>query len=378
MKRFNDQQTDAWEQLIRAMTRGGGYTVASGQPALKLDANENAYGLPSSFYRQWVDKLSTLALNRYPKSDWVALLRKKVAEYAGVADEFVVLGNGSDELIQALFTMLHRIGARVIIPEPTFGFYESAAAAEGIAPFFVPLGPDFVPDWSEWHALLQEESRAWQAIFLCRPNNPTGTVWPREQIEKMLKLPRTLLIVDEAYWEFSDDELSEWLTYENLLLLRTFSKALGLAGMRIGYGLANPNTARAWQAMMQPYNLDVAALWAAILRLDDAAAVARDAAKIKQSRARVAGRLNELGLRPLPSGGNFILFEVPDKIGISAEQLHSLLLHEQVGIRFFAWERQLQNYLRVTIGTEQDNDRFLSTLENILSVRTCQGGSNRA
>ena len=364
---------DAWQNLVKQMTSGGGYTVASGQPAVKLDANENAYGLPEAFYRDWLAKLENLQLHRYPRAEWTAELRRRVARYAGVDERQVVLGNGSDELIQALFSMLHRLKARVVIPEPTFGFYESAAEAEGIEPIYVPLGPEFLPDWEEWHSFLSDESRPWQAVILCRPNNPTGTVWPEHEVLEMLRLPRTLVVIDEAYWEFAGENLVRHLESGNLFILRTFSKALGLAGMRIGYALSSAANAQAWQKMIQPYNLDVAALWAATIRFDHLEDVREKVELLRQGRDWLAAELSRLPLRILPSGGNFLLFEVLENpAGLTAVELQKKLFQQGIGVRHFPWDPQLRDYLRVTVGTPAENEQFLHQLKMVL----LSGGGN--
>lgn len=353
--------------LVRPeLRRLKGYSSArleAGQAAVMLNANE----APSSFA---VGPLHS-PLHRYPEPQPADLIAALASRY-GVATEQLLVGRGSDEAIDLLVRALCRAGHdRILICPPTFGMYEVCAAVQGAEVVRIALRGDagFAPDTDAIVAALADPERPVKLVFACTPNNPTGNPWPRGAIDTLLEATRdrALLVVDEAYVEFADapslaTELDRW---PQLVILRTLSKAYGLAGARIGALLAAPELVNQLQRIMAPYPVPAPCAELALAALSRRTEVADWIAQVRQERRRVATLLGQLPgvLAVWPSQANFLAFRVA-----AAEAVWSALATAGVLVRNIAHYPQLAGCLRVSISTPADNDRFLATLAATLET----------
>jgi histidinol-phosphate aminotransferase len=321
---------------------------------IKLDANENPYGPPPAALRA----LASVEVNRYPDAGATAL-RERVSQYVGCEPERLVFGNGSDELIDLLCRAVLRPGDRVVNCPPTFGMYAIAARASGSDVVDVPRDTAFDLDWRSLPAACQ----AAKLVFLCSPNNPTGGKLSEADLRSLLAM-RPLVVLDEAYVEYAGCNLAHLIgEYSNLVILRTFSKAFGLAGLRVGYGIFPPDLARALSGLKAPYNVSSMAQAAAVAALDDTEWVERHAGLIRAERDRVSAAISALpGLDPLPSDTNFLLVRVS---GLPASKVFAALLDRGIMVRWFQ-RPPLHDYLRITTGTPQQNDALLAACAEIM------------
>lgn len=322
---------------------------------IKLDANENPYGTPPAALLA----MQEVAISRYPDGD-ATLLRASIASYTGARLEQIVLGNGSDELIDLLCRLLLRPGDEAIVCPPTFSVPAITSRAAGATVIEVPRLPLFHVDPAGVCAAINSRTRL---IFLCSPNNPTGESIPEAGLRAILSQGVNVLL-DEAYTEFAGwGALSLMREYANLMLLRTFSKAYGLAGLRVGYGIFPDEIGATLQAARMPYNVNSAAQAAAAAALRDRAWVERHVALIIAERDRVSRKLEKIGgLEPLPSAANFLLVRVA---AMPANLLYGELLNRGIMVRYFNTP-DLKDYIRVTTGTPAQNDALLRAIAAIL------------
>jgi histidinol-phosphate aminotransferase len=319
----------------------------------KLDANENPYGPPPAV----VAALATLSdLHLYPDPDQ-RRARRALAAYTGAPFERILLGNGSDELIDLLLLTTIEPGDEVLVPVPTFGVYLSRPPLFGGRVVTVPRTDTFDLDLA---AIEQALTPRTKLIFLASPNNPTGNLVSPAQLERLLDTGR-LLVIDEAYYEFAGSTLQAFTERaDNVIVLRTFSKWAGLAGLRIGYGIFPPTIARALWRVKQPFNVSVAAQIAVEAALADREWLMERVELIRRERERLYQELQRYPfLRAYPSHGNFILCRVRDG---RAHELHAHLLRAAIVVRRYD-DEWLRDYLRITVGTPEQIDRLLETLE---------------
>ncbi len=329
---------------------------------IKLDANENPYDFPPEVMNEIKDMLNGSMLPRYPDPQ-ANLLREAIADYVGVAPENIVAGNGSDELILTLVSTFGSDG-RVLITDPTFSMYKVNSRIAGAVTFGVPRNPDFSVDID--NLLAEAVTYGTKMVFLCTPNNPTGNITPREEIISILEgLADTdcLLVLDEAYIEYAGaSSVSLISKYKRLVVLRTFSKAFGLAGLRVGYMVADSEIIDEVMKVKQPYNLNTFSQLAARVVLKNREFFQEQIKKIVKERGRMAKALGELdGIEVFPSEANFILFR-PIK---PAKQVWEELLAKGISIRIVSGF-EVFNCLRVTVGNPRENAAFLTGLKEII------------
>ncbi len=302
-------------------------------------------------------------LNRYPDGAARAL-RAALADQHGVDPSQVAIGNGSCELIVHAGVALLDPGTTVIHATPSFAMYPHLAAESGAEGIAVPLAADGGHDLHAMAAAVDERTRL---VIICNPNNPTGTYRGADEVEQFLdQVPEDLaVLVDEAYYDFVDrpdrgrvSVLAR--TRPNLLVTRTFSKAYGLCGLRVGYGVGSRGWVQALDAVRQPFNTNELAQAAALESLRHPAAIQRRVDEAISERARVSAALTEMGVPFTPSHGNFILMGPPDP-GMDARTLHEALLDRGVIVRDGA-ALGCPGTLRVTIGAPAENDQFLAAL----------------
>lgn len=323
---------------------------------IKLDANENPFGPPPSV----MAALATFPYyHRYPDAA-ARELRAALAAYTGLDAGRIVVGNGSDELLDLICRLFLSPGDAVITCEPTFAMYNVAARLNGAGVIDVSRQDDFAVDTTMVVAAAPEA----KLVFLCAPNNPTGTALPEEDLRRILEATRRgMVVIDEAYAEYAATNfLPLTAEYPHLIVLRTLSKFCGLAGLRLGYGVMAPTVAHHLHSIRAPYNTNVAAHVAGIAALESRAWLAEKVAIIKAERARLAGALAALpGLALRPSDANFFL------VHVAAGRAHALyegLLERGIMIRYFS-RAELRDYIRISIGTPEQNTRLLDALYNL-------------
>lgn len=325
---------------------------------VKLDANENPYG-PAPGVAQALREFPFYHI--YPDPDQ-ARLRRAISPFIGQPVERIICGNGSDEIIDLLMRAIIQPGDAVVACPPTFGMYSfnTGVVAGRYVP--VPRGADFAIDVPAIAAAV-ESSRA-KLIFLPSPNNPTGNNVGREQIRQLLELP-AILVLDEAYAEFSDGSVADWVgQYPNLVVLRTFSKWAGLAGLRLGYGLVPEWLIEHLWKIKPPYNTNVAAEVAVLQSLAEADILHGRARTMVAERERLFAALERIdGLRPFPSQANFILCRVERG---DAARLKQDLARRGILVRHYRTP-ELANCIRISIGLPEQHDLVLRALEELIA-----------
>lgn len=331
---------------------------------VKLDANESPFDFPEELKRKVLDLLRKVNFNLYPgrSSEEIKFILSK---FLGVQEDMIVLGNGLDDVIHIVLLAFGR-GRKVIIPVPTFSMYRTAAVIAGTRPVEVPLTSCFDLDKER---ILKEAQGSPGIIFICNPNNPTGNTFPVETVEEIIASTQSLVAVDQAYIDFAQDSclnLMEKLgKYERLILMRTFSKAFGLAGIRMGYVIASEEICRELNKVKQPFNMNCLSLAVAKIALENPSYKETLVQYIVNERTRVYQELHKIdGVRPLPSQTNFILFRTKKP----AFQVQDELKAAGISIRNFSDEPLLENCLRVTIGRRSQNDIFLKELKKIMTL----------
>ena len=319
---------------------------------VKLDANENLYGPHEAV----LEAIRNAPFHIYPDPGQAAL-RQSIAGYAGVEPEQIVAGTGADDLLDILIRLT--MPKAIAIPTPTFGMYRFLAKISRAEPIEVPRRPNFDLDVvAIGHAVHDGAG----IIFLTSPNNPTGNTVNRAELEAICAL-ETLVVVDEAYIEFGGESVVPMIAdHPNLVVLRTFSKWAGLAGLRVGYSISSPELAAHMMALKQPYNVNVAAdagAQAAIAHLHE---IKETIASIVAERDRMAALCAELGwLTPLPSQANFVLFAVE---GRKAFDVAAALRSTGVLVRYYD-RPDLANYIRISAGRPEDTDRLMAALRGL-------------
>jgi len=337
------------------------YEAEPAGPAIRLDANESPCDIPEELKHEILEGLRALPWNRYPDPAAVEL-RRALGRHEGIASEQIVVGNGSDEIIRDLLTAYGGPGTRTVFPVPTFSMYRLLTLSTGGTPVGVRLNPD----WSlPVEALLAElEAPAGRIIFLASPNNPTGNCFAPEQIEAILDRTDRLVVVDEAYRLFCGGSLWAQLSrYPNLAVLKTFSKSMSLAGLRVGYLIAQTEVIQAVNRVRLPYNLDAVAQYVAARVLERPEWWLAQAEAVKSERERVSRTLAALpGVTVYPSSANFIFVRTPEAGRLKAE-----LAVGGIAVRGFSGVEGLGDCLRVTLGRMQENDHFLQLCRESLN-----------
>jgi len=337
------------------------YPVAPATGMIKLDAMENPYRLPEALREEVARMVATLPLNRYPDPT-APELKARLREVFEVPDTCqLLLGNGSDEIIQLVIQALARPGATLVAPEPSFVMYRMNALYAGMRYVGVPLAPDFTLDLDRFLVAMREAQPA--LVFIAYPNNPTGNLFPEEAVARIIEEAPGLVVVDEAYHVFAGRTFMHRVReFPNLMVMRTVSK-LGLAGIRLGYAAASPEWVTEFDKVRPPYNVNMMTQFVAERVLGHVAVLEKQAEAIKAERESLAGRLRDLsGVEIFPSDANFILVRVPD-----ADAVTRRLKERRVLIRNFHGSHPLlTNCLRLTVGTPGENALMLDALSGSL------------
>lgn len=341
---------------IRADVRAlSAYPVSKAGGLIKLDAMENPFALPATLRERLARVLASVPVNRYPDGAGDAV-KEALAHSLPLQDgAALMLGNGSDELIQLLTTAIAAPGACVLAPEPSFVMYRLNAQYANVRYVGVPLRPDFSLDADAMLAAIARERPA--LVWLAYPNNPTGNRFAPATIERILAAAPGLVVVDEAYYAFADDSfLARVLAFANLVVVRTVSK-IGLAGLRLGYAVAHPAWVAEIDKLRPPYNVNALTQAAVPVILAAAEELARQAMTIRAERGRLAQQLSiRGGVTVFPSETNFVLVRVRD-----ADAWFSSLRAAGILVKnLHGYHPLTSQCLRITVGTPSENDALLT------------------
>jgi histidinol-phosphate aminotransferase len=337
------------------------YDAREVECAVKLASNEHPRNLPPEILKKLARGVAGFDFNRYP-DPMANSLRDLIAQANGLERGNVLVGNGGDELIFNVLMGWGGPGRSMLDVPPTFSMYAVDCAVTGTALFSLPRGEDFTID--EEAFLARVATGLDDIVVVSNPNNPTGTITPETLLIDTLNATDALVLVDEAYFEFSRTTMRPHLgRHRNLVILRTFSKAFSLAGMRVGYLLAHEEVVSEIAKVRQPYSVDAFSQMVARLVFRERAAFEHAISEIIRNRDRLFDRLTAMeGVTPYPSEANFILFRVDNAASIWRDLLHE----HSVLVRDFSRSPGLEGCLRVTVGTEEENDRFVSGLAGAL------------
>lgn len=315
-----------------------------GTDGIFLDANESPWG----------------PLNRYPDPRQREL-REAISRQKGIPAENIFLGNGSDEIIDLCFRIFCNPGTdRAMVFDPTYGMYGVAASVNDIELIKIPLDGNFSIDMKKVKPWLKDETL--KLIFICSPNNPTGNCMDQETVETILREFSGIVVIDEAYADFSGKPSFAGRTgeFDNLIVMQTFSKAMGLAAARVGMAFADTSILKYFFAMKPPYNISTINQDAALERLEDTEETARRVQAIISERNKLASRLPSLPVveKVWPSDSNFLLVRVKD-----ADYVYNALAGRKIIVRNRS--REIPGCIRITTGTEEENNKLIKELERI-------------
>ena len=350
--------------LIKPAVRAqGAYTLSAPAARRKLNQNESPWDAPAELKREVLAAAQAAPWQRYPEFAPPELLEALAAHYGWVADG-VLVGNGSNELIQATLAVSLEAGDVVVAPAPTFSLYRLLTGVLGGRYHPVPLGPGFGYDVDALiEAAVRERARV---VVLNSPNNPTGSALPEGAVERVLEETGALVVCDEAYQEFGGPTALPLLAESSrLVVLRTFSKALGLAGLRFGLALAHPAVAREIAKGKLPYNVNLVTLAAAAAALRHGPALEEHARRLVEHRARLVSRLQALpGIAVYPSAANFVLIRC---VRLPAPEVFRRLLNDHgILVRDVSSGAGLAQCLRISVGTAEDVEAVGDALGEIL------------
>ncbi len=330
---------------------------------IKLNTNENPYP-PSPQALQVLQELEGELLRRYP-DPMAGAFRQAASQVLGVPADWILVGNGSDDLLTMIIRACTEPGRGVVYPMPTYVLYRTLAQIQDADILEVPYQEDYT--------LPVEELIAAQGAvtFIASPNSPSGTVVPVELLEKLATGLSGVLVIDEAYTDFAEENALELIkNHDNVIILRTLSKGYSLAGLRLGFGIANPALLAGLIKVKDSYNIDAIAIAVGAAAMADQDHKNTNAQKIKDSRVKVAIELEELGFKLYPSQSNFLLVGLSKILAEkftsdSAEFLYEMLKQRGILVRYFKQPR-LEDKLRITIGTSEQNAALIKTLRDCL------------
>lgn len=321
-----------------------------------LNSNESPYPVPEALMTYMKENIDQLLVHRYPDTDSTTLM-KAIAKVYDIDEKNVVCGVGSDEMIDCILAGVLEEEDKVLIPHPSFSMYSQFTLLNSGYALKVPLKLDFSYDFEKIkETILNQQPKV---VFICNPNNPTGCILSRTQIEEILKISEGLVIVDEAYEDFSSEEISVISLihkYNHLVVLRTFSKAYALAGIRVGYAIACEELIDLINTVKVPYNLNMFSQLVATWAIEHKELFKANAHKIIAERKILDEGLKNLGFKTYPSEANFIWLELPDRY-------FDLLMQRKIYIRKMTIEDR--NYYRISIGTPEENEILLGALKEM-------------
>ncbi len=362
---MKDELNNLIQHWVRSEIRElSAYHVPDPGELIKLDAMENPYRWPSDMVEEWISVLRDVPVNRYPDpaaSGVVKALREALAIPESAA---VLLGNGSDELIQMIAMAVSGADRIVLAPEPGFVMYRMIGLFTGMRYRGVPLNPDdFSLDMPAMREAIEREQPA--VLFIAYPNNPTGNLWSEEDIRELIELTPGLVVIDEAYAPFAEATLMDMVNeYPNVLVMRTVSK-MGLAGLRLGLLVGAPAWIEELDKVRLPYNINVLTQASAEFALKHREVFDAQTAQIREQREVVTEALQKISsLQTYPSKANFLLMRAPEGC---ANEIFENLKREGILIKnLSAADGMLTDCLRVTIGTPEENRVLIEALNRVI------------
>lgn len=338
------------------------YHVADSEGLIKLDAMENPYPWSDEIKDQWLDSLRDADINRYPDPQ-SRKLEKTLRHTLSIPDNLsILLGNGSDELIQIIAMAVAKPGSKLLAPEPGFVMYKMICQFLGLDYIGVSLTEDFELDKKAMLSAIEQHQPA--VIFLACPNNPTGNIFNKEVINEIIESSSGLIVVDEAYHIFSGmSYVNDLDKHNNVLLMRTLSK-VGLAGLRLGYLLGDKQWLDEFDKIRLPYNINALTQVSAGFFLQHYHELQQQAEKIITAREKLFNELSRLdGIKVFPGSANFLLFR---SLNHSADDIFNSLLDSGVLIKKLHGSHPLlEQCLRVTVGKDDENDAFITALREV-------------
>lgn len=343
------------------------YTLKQYEYEIKINQNENPLDLPQQIKQEVLAFALERSWSRYPPFVPEELIIK-LAEYTSWTPEGILIGNGSNELIEAIFMVTVSPGTRVVIPVPTFTLYKLMGSVLGADTREVYLKSDYAFDSEALYEAVKGDKA--DLLIVASPNNPTGCTLSNAELERILESTEAIVVLDEAYHEFSGGTALPLLKdHSNLIILRTFSKAFALAGLRVGYSITHPELSREIAKAKLPYNINFFSQVAAIKVLENREILTEHVRYLVSQRDIVFSDLSQIdGVKAYPSQANFILFETK----LEPKYVFGKLLEKGVLVRDVSSYPMLSKALRVSIGIEDENRRFLDVLKEIISAgETC-------
>lgn len=329
------------------------YVVNPTVCSVKLDANEGDKNLFKDLVKELGDNFY---LNVYPDDNYTDF-KKAVADYIGCKTQNISVGNGSSELLDLCVKTFVDTNELILSLDPTFSMYSIYAKIVNSRYIGAGQGNDFIVDVDDVIKSIKENNP--KLTIVCNPNNPTGTVIKRDKVLEIVKSTDEIVIVDEAYMEFSEESVVDEIeNYKNLIVVKTLSKAFSMAGIRTGYLLANEELVKTVEKVRPPYNLNSISAFLATKALQQKDKMLVYVNQVKKEREKVYKSLLDMGIKAYPSGANFVFFYCDDK------DLEDKLVKEDVLIRKFGGK--LDNHYRVTIGTNNENNAFVEAMKKLV------------
>ncbi|MDW3096233.1 MAG: histidinol-phosphate transaminase [Gammaproteobacteria bacterium] len=339
------------------------YAVQDATGLVKLDAMENPFAWPANMRKKWLEHISHAQINRYPEPNPEKLKQKLKHQFGPHDDSGLLLGNGSDELIQLLVLAIAKPAACILTVSPSFSMYQMIAEMIGVSCHVVPLDENYELDLEAMLEAIEKYNPA--LVFLAYPNNPTGNLWSRNDIQAILDKSQGIVVIDEAYGPFAGDSFTNDLVKNhNMVLLRTASK-LGLAAIRFGWLAGNAELIAELNKIRLPYNINLLTQLTMEFALDHYELFAEQAETIRFLRGSLFGQLSAIiGVTPYRSEANFILIKMLEQ---DASDVFNRLLEQKVLIKNVSKQAGLAQCLRVTVGSKEENKIFCDALINALS-----------
>ena len=359
------QSVDDVMALIRPAVRNEHEYVVGAPPdaPVKLNQNESPFDLPASIKDELLHACSQIEMNRYP-AEQPERLRRALAAHDGVAPEMIIVGNGSNELTYTLGLAFVEPDAPVVLPRPMFSLYEKVAHLSGAELTSVPPNEDLSFDVDGLVDAVQQTGAV--LTVLTTPNNPTGLALSMDEVERIVDASPGMVVVDEAYVEFNPEGTALRLLdrHPNVLVMRTLSKAFGLAGVRLGYLLGHADVVRELMKSRLPFMVDRFSEQVGLALLDRPELLRERVRKMQASVQEITSALQSMdAVTVVPSAANFVIFTTP----LPADRLQDRLKDDGVLLRNMGGYPSLQGYLRVSAGTPDENKAFLAALERALS-----------
>ena len=349
---------------------------------VRLNTNESPFDFPPELKELALKRLAETDFNRY-SGEYIERFRQALASYHNVDPDRIAIVNGMDEMIR-LCVRAFGIGAKAVAHVPTFESYEMSAIAEGVPFVGVPLlegfkldVPRLIEEATTFEGSHAEDQGIPGILFLCNPNNPTGNAFPMEEIESIVKASKMVVAIDEAYWDFGNPDALYMLDkYDHVIIMRTFSKAFGLAGIRLGYAITTPEIVSELSKVRQIFNVNSLSVTVAQVALENDDYKKEFVEFVIEERERMFEALSKIkGVQPFPSDTNFMLFrtekpaeEVLAKLAepLTDDKDQSSPKKRGIGVRNYSDRPSLENCLRVTIGRKEENDLFVERLREIM------------